>query len=253
MTNMWEGLGPDHTPTAPHPAAGVGDFWADGAPADGGPVGGGPSRGGTPSGGTPSGGGPSGGGPFGREPSGGGPFGPGRRRRWTAGLLIAAVAAGGGAFAVAEATGSPAATPISLSASSATQDASTQAAVLSSVLGGHGRLARLRRLGGMYGQFTYQTKQGARTLAFERGTIASVASGDIVVRAHDGTTWVWDLTGTSVVRDDGKRATDSALAAGQQVFAGGPVSGGTRDARLIVIRKASSGTASSGTASSGTA
>ena len=147
---------------------------------------------------------------------------------------------------MAEATGSPAAsaaTPISLSASSATQDASTQAAALSAVLGGHGRLARLRRLGGMYGQFTYETKQGARTLAFERGTIASVAGGDVVVRAHDGTTWVWDLTGTSVVRDDGKRTTESALAAGEQVFAGGPVTGGTRDARLIVIRKASSGTA----------
>jgi hypothetical protein len=232
MTNMWEGLGPDHTPTAPQPAAGAGggEPWAGGGPAGTGPTGGGPSGGGRPSGG----GGPLDGGPFGR----------GRRRRWTAGLLIAAVAAGGGAFAVAEATGSPAATPVSLSASSATQDASTQAAVLSAVLSGHGRLARLRRLGGMYGQFTYETKQGARTLAFERGTIASVASGDVVVRAHDGTTWVWDLTGTSVVRDDGKRAAESALAAGQQVFAGGPVTGGTRDARLIVITKASSGTAS---------
>jgi hypothetical protein len=222
MTNMWEGLGPDHTPTTPHPAAGGGEPWAGGGPAGDGPTGGGSSRG---------------------RPSGGGPFGRGRRRRWTAGLLIAAVAAGGGAFAVAEATGSPAGTPISLSASSATQDASTQAATLSAVLGGHGRLARLRRLGGMYGQFTYETKQGAHTLAFERGTIASVASGDVVIRAHDGTTWVWDLTGTSVVRDDGKRTTESALASGQQVFAGGPVTGGTRDARLIVIRKASSGTA----------
>jgi hypothetical protein len=222
MTNMWEGLGSDHTPTAPQPAAGAGagEPWAGGGPAGNGPTAGGPS--------------------------GGGPFGRGRRRRWTAGLLIAAVAAGGGAFAVAEATGSPAAsaaTPISLSASSATQDASTQAAALSAVLSGHGRLARLRRLGGMYGQFAYETKKGARTLAFERGTIASVASGGVVVRAHDGTTWVWDLTGTSVVRDDGKRTTESALAAGEQVFAGGPVTGGTRDARLIVIRKASSGTA----------
>ena len=220
MTNMWEGLGPDHTPTTPQPAAGGegGGPWADGGPAGNGPTGGGPS-------------------------GGGGLFGRGRRRRWTAGLLIAAVAAGGGAFAVAEASGSPAATPVSLSASSATQDASTQAAVLSAVLGGHGRLARLRRLGGMYGQFTYETKQGARTLAFERGTITSVASGDVVVRAHDGTTWVWDLTGTSVVRDDGKRTTENALAAGQQVYAGGPVTGGTLDARLIVIRKASSGPA----------
>lgn len=228
---MWEGLGPDHTPTVPQRAAGAGgdEPWA----------GGGPAGHGGPSGAWSSGGGRFDGGPF------GGPSGGGRRRRWTAGLLIAAVAAGGGAFAVAEVTGSPApsAATISLSASSATQDASTQAAALSAVLGGHGRLARLRRLGGMHGQFTYETKQGARTLAFERGTIASVASDDVVIRAHDGTTWVWDLTATSVVRDDGTHTTESALATGEQVFVGGPLTGGTRDARLIVIRKASSGTA----------
>jgi hypothetical protein len=213
MTNMWEGLGPDHTPTAPYAAGG-------------GPADGGRSR---------------------RGSSGGG-----RRRRWTAGLLIAAVAAGGGAFAVAEATGSPATAPLSLSASSAssassaTQDTATQVAALSAALrgrGGRGGLARLRTLGGMYGRFTFETKQGARMLAFERGTISGVAKGDVVVRAQDGTTWVWDLTGTSVVRDDGKRSTETALATGQLVFAGGPVAGGTRDAQLIVIRKAASGTA----------
>jgi hypothetical protein len=212
MTNMWEGLGPDHTPTAPHDVAGAG-------------------RG---------------------APWGGGPAGGGRRRRlWTAGLLIAAVAAGGGAFAVAEATGSPAAsptTPISLSASSATQDASTQAAALNAALSGHGGLARLRRLGGMYGQYTYGAKKGSRTLAFERGTISSVSDGNLVVRAQDGTTWAWDLTGTSVVRDDGKRTAQSALATGELVFAGGPVTGGARDARLIVIRTAASSKAASGTA-----
>jgi len=234
---MWEGLGPDHTPTAPYPVAGSGDgaaragggSWADG----GGRTGGGRGDGGG----------------SGRGSSGRGSSGGGRRRRWTAGLLVAAVAAGGGALAVAEATGAPAGSataPLSLSASSATQDASTQAAALSAVLsgrGGRGGLARLRRLGGLYGQYTYETKQGARTLAFERGTITAVATGDVVVRAQDGTTWVWDLTGTSVVRDDGKRAAESALATGELVFAGGPVASGTRDARLIVIRKAASGTA----------
>ena len=99
-------------------------------------------------------------------------------------------------------------------------------AALSAALAGTAGLARLRRLGGMYGQFTFETKQGARTLAFERGTIASVTRGDVVVRAQDGTTWVWDLTGTSVVRDDGKRSTETALATGKLVFAGGPVAGG---------------------------
>jgi hypothetical protein len=219
MTNMWEGLGPDHTPTAPYPAAGSpGPAWGNGS---GGAAGGGGSVG---------------------APSGGG-----RRRRWTAGLLIAAVAAGGGAFAVAEVTGSPAAatTPVSLSAAPAAQDAAVQS-VLSAAVSGHGRLgrlARLRGLGGMYGQFTYETKKGPVTVAFERGTITSVAAGDVVVRAQDGTTQVWDLSSASVVRDHGQRSAASSLAAGELVFAGGPVTNGTRNAALIVIRKAASGSA----------
>jgi hypothetical protein len=169
-------------------------------------------------------------------------------------LAVTAVVVGGGAFAAAEAaTGSPA-TPAALAAAgtpgattaqaaTSTQATSTQAAVLNSVLSGPGRLGRLRRLGGLYGQFTVETKQGARTLAFERGTIESVSGGHVVVRARNGMTETWTLTSASVVRADGKRATDSALKPGELVFTGGPVSGSTRDARLIVIRKAASSAA----------
>lgn len=99
-------------------------------------------------------------------------------------------------------------------------------------------LVRLRLLGGMYGQYTFETKKGPRTLAFERGTVVSVAGADVTVRAKDGTTLTWVLTSTSVVRENGARAAASALAAGQSVFTAGPVSGTTRDARLIVIRPA---------------
>jgi hypothetical protein len=200
MTNMYENLGPDDLPTAPYSA-------------------------------TRSGGGAPG----------------GRRRRWTAVLAVTAVVVGGGSFAVAEAaTGSPAATTQAsgaTQASTTTQAAAvlnnaTQAAVLNNVLRGHAGIARLRRLGGMYGQFTFDTKKGARTVAFERGTVTSVSGGDVVVRARNGTSWSWTLTGTSVVREDGKPAKTSALAPGQLVFTGGPLSGSTRDVRLIVIRKA---------------
>ena len=52
-------------------------------------------------------------------------------------------------------------------------------------------LVRLRLLGGMYGQYTFATKNGPHTLAFERGTIVSVAGADVTVRAKDGTTWTW--------------------------------------------------------------
>jgi hypothetical protein len=177
--------------------------------------------------------------------------GPGRRP-WSRGKQAAAVlgicaVVGGGAFgAVQAATGSPGtAQPAAATTQTGTQaalagNATGQAAVLRDVLTSTGirRLARLRLLGGLYGQFTYETKQGARTLAFERGTITLVGNGDVVIRAADGTTWTWALTGTSVVRENGTKEPQSALAQGQTVFVGGPVSGGVRDARLIVIRKA---------------
>ena len=105
-------------------------------------------------------------------------------------------------------------------------------------------LARLRRLGGVDGQFTFETKAGPKTLAFERGTIASVAGGDVVVRATDGTTWSWALVSDSVVRENGAKTTTGALSAGDLVFVGGPVVSGAHDARLVVIRNpAKTGTA----------
>ena len=161
-------------------------------------------------------------------------------------LAITAVVVGGGAFAAAEAATGSAAAPTALAAASTTTkaDTPTQAAVLNNVLTGHGGLARLRRLGGMYGQFTFQTKTGARTLAFERGTIESVSGNNVVVRARNGMTEAWTLSSDSIVRKHGKAVTDSALAPGELVFTGGPVTGSAHDIRLIVIRKAAqSGTA----------
>jgi hypothetical protein len=176
--------------------------------------------------------------------------GPGKRR-WSKGKQAATLAAvfavvGGGAFAIAEtATGSPAASDAAatntITSQAGTQaSATSQAAVLRGALGTTGarRLARLRLLGGMYGQYTFQTKTGSHTLAFERGTVTSVSSSDVVVRAPNGTTWTWELTGTSVVREQGTKQSASTLAQGQAVLAAGPVSNGARDARVVVIRNA---------------
>jgi hypothetical protein len=103
-------------------------------------------------------------------------------------------------------------------------------------------LARLRALGGVDGEFTFQNKTGFHTLAFERGTIQSVSGSDVVVGAKDGTTWTWLIVSDTVVRQNGSKTTTSALAAGQTVFVGGPVLNGAKDARLIVIRPGSSST-----------
>src|SRR5215472_16996258 len=109
---------------------------------------------------------------------------------------------------------------------------------------GAARCRRARRrifafflLRGVDGQFTVQTRNGTKTVAFERGVIQSVSAGkSMTVKAGDGTTWTWDLVSTTVVRDRQGKVSQSELTAGTQVWAGGPVVQGTKDARLIVVR-----------------
>ena len=186
------------------------------------------------------------------------PSGP---RARVAALIAACAVVAGGAFAITEAvSGSGSAAPPAATANTTT-GLTGQAAVLNGALADASfasanssapstpaasqvalrrvrrALARLRLLGGMHGEYTFQTKEGPRTLAFERGTVVSVAGPDVTVRAADGTIWTWVLTAASVVRQDGTRTTAGALADGQPVFAGGSVTSGTHDALLLVIRK----------------
>lgn len=113
-------------------------------------------------------------------------------------------------------------------------------------------LRRLLLVGGEHGQITFKTKEGSRTVAFERGVIQTASSSSVVVKAADGTTLTWHLISkTALVRVQNRandrtrirgenrtidRVSASALAAGQRVFVVGAVVGGTDDARLIIIR-----------------
>ncbi len=119
------------------------------------------------------------------------------------------------------------------------------------------RVVRVALLRGIDGQFTFRGKGGTvRTLAFERGIVQSVSGSDVVVRAADGTTWTWDLVSNTVVRENGSRTSQSALATGEPVWVGGPVLSGVKDARLVVIKPPSGASASSSpspAASSGSA
>ena len=194
------------------------------------------------------------------------------RGRLVVGGVAAAVLVGGAAFGAvtmlsnnpaAAATGGPtgqaavlndalttAATPTTTASSGS---GTTASAAATQIRRRRDAIARLRRLGGIDGQFTFETKAGPKTLAFERGTIQSVSGQDVVVRAKDGTTWNWTLVSDSVVRQDGTKTTSSALSAGELVFVGGPVVSGSHDARLIVIRnpqKSSTSTPSSTPSSS---
>jgi hypothetical protein len=176
--------------------------------------------------------------------------------RWGAGITLAGFLAGGGIAFALSGSGTPAA-----SATSTAQSA--KAAVLNSALSTadstaanvplrriRWALARLRALGGVYGEFTYHNAKGFHTLAFERGTIVSVSGSDLVVRAPNGTEWTWHIVSNTVVRDNGTKTTTSALADGETVFTGGPVVNGAMDSRLIVIR--SGGSASGSNSVSGT-
>jgi hypothetical protein len=219
-------------------------------------------------------------GPPGYPPSGWpGPSSPPRRRSraawWGAGLALAAVLAGGGAIAATHlaSSGSPLSSgPTGQAAvlntmlnsagspASAAADTTSAGAAASPCLNraaklkadgfpglaqavlrrcGH-PLRRLRVLGGIHGVFTFETKSGPQTLAYERGVIESVSGSNVEVQATDGTLWTWVVQSDTVIRRSGERVTASALSDGEQVFAGGPVVGGAYDARLIVIRPASS-------------
>jgi len=183
--------------------------------------------------------------------------------RWGAGVTLAGFLAGG-AIALAVSGGSSPAAAVSpstgVSASSQAEGTALNSAIntassstpsAASLPRVRAALARLRALGGVDGQFTYHNKTGFHTLAFARGTIESVNSADVVVKAADGTTWTWLIVGDTVVRQNGAKTTTKALAVGQPVFAGGPVVSGSKDARLIVIRPASAGSGSPSPSASG--
>ena len=103
------------------------------------------------------------------------------------------------------------------------------------------RLARLAFIArrAEHGQVTVATKNGPKTIAFERGTVQSVSGGSVAVKAADGTTWTWQVGSTTRVFSGGHRAAASALADGQRVAVAGLVSGGTDHARRVLIRPSS--------------
>ena len=101
-------------------------------------------------------------------------------------------------------------------------------------------LLRLAAVGGTHGEVTFAGKKGTRTIAFERGTVASVTGTSLTVTARDGTRWTWDVRPATAIRSAGHKVTGSSLSPGDPVFVDGTVTGGTRDAGLIRIGKSAS-------------
>jgi hypothetical protein len=115
-------------------------------------------------------------------------------------------------------------------------------ATLRSCLRRHLRLrasfARLRLLArrALHGQITVATTAGPRTIAFERGSVQSLSGSSVVVKAADGTVWPWQVGQATRIVKEGRRVGPGALTSGQRVFVIGQLSGGSDDARRVVIR-----------------
>jgi hypothetical protein len=162
-----------------------------------------------------------------------------RRRSliWAIGIIMALLLAAGGALAGSALGGSAGSSPeaATLNAALSGNGASLGSTPAAKARARAGAVARLRRLGGMYGEATFRGKDGTtRTLAFERGVVTS-AGGDLVIKAANGTTWTWQYTGSTVVRKGGAKVSRSDLSSGEHVLVAGPVVAGARDARLVFI------------------
>jgi hypothetical protein len=177
----------------------------------------------------------------------------GRVRRIAATSAAAAVLLGGGAAIGIAMTGGASASTAS-SDTTQHQKAAAECRSLAALVRSNGhpvvaqriealcrrsRLLRIIAAGGMYGSVTYKAKDGTTTLAFERGTVASVAGSVMTVRAANGITWTWDITSSTVVRENGQKVAQSSLVDGDQVLVAGQMVSSTNDARLIRIRAAS--------------
>jgi hypothetical protein len=177
---------------------------------------------------------------------------------WTGGIVAVALLAAGGTLVGLKLTTAPAAASSTnataqngLLGSSATSAGGLCRRAAAGALAAHAaraalcRRALLQRLArGMYGEVTVGGAAGTVTLAFERGTVQSASGGHLVVRAANGTTWTWDLAGDSVIRSGRKTVPSSALTSGVRVFVAGVISGGAKDARLVLVRSGSGGSRS---------
>jgi hypothetical protein len=87
----------------------------------------------------------------------------------------------------------------------------------------------------LHGETVVQTKQGAVTIAVQRGTVTASDGKTVTVKSTDGFTQSWTLDAKITVRKDGKKADLKAVTVGTTIGIAGRKDGSTDTARLIVI------------------
>jgi hypothetical protein len=93
----------------------------------------------------------------------------------------------------------------------------------------------------IHGQVTVGSTDGPKTIAFERGTVQSISGGSVVVKAADGVTWTWQVGSEARLYRNGQKVSADVLATGQRVAVLGLVTGGTDQARRVIIGDHASG------------
>jgi hypothetical protein len=87
----------------------------------------------------------------------------------------------------------------------------------------------------LHGETVVQTKQGAVTIAVQRGTVTASDGKTVTVKSTDGVTQTWTIGDKITVRKDGKKADLKAVTVGTTVGVAGRKAEGAQTARLIVI------------------
>ena len=156
------------------------------------------------------------------------------------GMGVGVALTGGAAAATSAATAQPA-RGAACAKAVAKAKATGTAAAKRQALAHCRRVPAAQRLLGhtLHAQLTVRAKTGYSTVAFERGTIASVSGSTLTVRAADGTTWTWHLLKGSVLRDNGGKVAPAKLTAGEQILVVGPVSKGANYVKMARVRLAS--------------
>jgi hypothetical protein len=157
-----------------------------------------------------------------------------------AGIGVGVALTGGAAAATSAATAHPAGSQACAKAVAKARATGT-AAAKRQALAHCRRVPAAQRLLGhtLHAQLTVKTRTGYSTIAFERGTIASVSGSTLTVKAADGTTWTWHLLKGSVLQENGGKLAASKLTAGEKILAVGPVAHGNNYVKMARVQPAS--------------
>lgn len=86
-----------------------------------------------------------------------------------------------------------------------------------------------------HGEVVVATKNGARTVDVQRGTVTAAGATSLTVRSRDGFSQTWRITATTRIRKDRHRVGATVLKVGDRVGVAGPRTGGPLSASLVVV------------------